>query len=211
MTTIDCKVVLLGAASTGKTCLIHRYIHGSFNINTQATIAGSFASKTEQLPNVSVILGCWDTAGSERYASMSRMYYRNARAAIVCFDLTCRASYENARTWISELLTVEKDCRIYLCGTKLDLVADKPEHRQIDKAAVSELAQDLQTDYFETSSKTGENIDQLFKKIAKDYAVWENNAACNGFQADDSIRLHQSSWKHDPRVRREEGTCCFAR
>lgn len=210
MATIDCKVVLLGSASVGKTCLLDRYLHGQFSMNTNATIAGSFASKKEVLQNVSVILGCWDTAGSERYASISRMYYRNARAAIVCFDLTDRSTYETARFWVSEVLQEEKDCKVYFCGTKYDLVEDKPELRQIEKKKAQELAHDLQTDYFETSSKTGENIDQLFKKIAKDYSIWEDNEVCNKLLVNDSIRLHHSSWKKDPRVRREgESSCCL--
>lgn len=210
MTTIDCKVVLLGSASCGKTCLLNRYIHGFFTDKTQATIAGSFASKKEIFPKVSVVLGCWDTAGSERYASISRMYYRNARAAIVCFDLTCRESYDNARHWMSQLMDVEKDCKVYLCGTKLDLIKADPGLRQVDRARALELANDLQTDYFETSSKTGENIDELFKKIAKDYAVWENNIACNGLNKE-SIRLHQTSWKKDIRVCKEQSSCCLYR
>ncbi|XP_053407644.1 ras-related protein Rab-24-like [Mercenaria mercenaria] len=210
MATIDCKVVLLGSPSVGKTCLLERYLHGQFSNNTQATIAGSFAAKKEVLQNVSVVLGCWDTAGSERYASISRMYYRNARAAIVCFDLTDRSTYENARHWVSELLAEEQDCKVYFCGTKLDLVVDKPDLRQVDKKRAQELAHDLQTDYFETSSKTGENIEPLFKKIAKDYSVWESNDVCSRLNVNDSIKIHQSSWKNDPRVRREgESGCCI--
>lgn len=209
MASIDCKVVLLGSPSVGKTCLLERYLHGIFNDKTESTIAGSFAAKKEVLENVSVVLGCWDTAGSERYASISRMYYRNARAAVVCFDLTDLSTYESARNWMSEVLAAEKECKVYFCGTKSDLVLDNPNRRQVNKKQAQELAQDLQSEYFETSSKTGENIDALFKKIAKDYAALENDSACNGLHPQESIKLHQSSWRKDPRVRREESSCCF--
>ncbi|KAL4232008.1 hypothetical protein ACF0H5_009586 [Mactra antiquata] len=207
--TVDCKVVLLGGPSVGKTCLLERYIHGRFETSSQATIAGSFASKRESLANNAVILGCWDTAGSERYASISRMYYRNARAAVVCFDLTDRSSYETARNWVSELRSAEEECKLYFCGTKLDVVQKKPELREMDKETALELALDLQSDYFETSSKTGENVDALFKKIATDFARWQDETAVKGIQNKESIRLHQSSWKKDARVRKEESSCCL--
>lgn len=49
-----------------------------------------------------------DTAGSERYESMSRMYYRNAQAAIICFDLSDTMSFEKAKDWVSEVREQEE-------------------------------------------------------------------------------------------------------
>jgi Ras-related protein Rab-24 len=66
----------------------------------------------------SLTLGIWDTAGAERYESMSRIYYRAAKAAVVCYDLTNRASFDKVKFWVEELLHNEDGCDLYIVGTK---------------------------------------------------------------------------------------------
>ena len=56
-----------------------------------------------------------DTAGSERYNAMSRIYYRSASAAVVCFDLTEKESFERARYWVDELRSYEPVSPVPLC------------------------------------------------------------------------------------------------
>merc|ERR1711974_593494 len=108
------------------------------------------------------------SAGAERYESMSRIYYRSARAAVVCFDLTNKATYEKVEFWIDELLTNEENCDIYIVGTKMDLLGEGKE-RGIPAATVEEFARKIGADVFETSSKTGHNINEAFNKIAEDF------------------------------------------
>ena len=78
----------------------------------------TFLIRFDSRQNVSIFDGMvhiilQDTAGSERYATMSRMYYRRARAAIVCYSILDRETYERARDWISELLATEEVNIIY--------------------------------------------------------------------------------------------------
>ncbi|GFS17192.1 Ras-related protein Rab-21 [Elysia marginata] len=97
---VDVKVVLLGKAYAGKTSLVERYIHNRFSGETvpyQNTIGAAFGAKTVCVDNKNVIIGIWDTAGSERYEAMSRIYYRGAKAAIICYDLSDRSSFDRAR------------------------------------------------------------------------------------------------------------------
>ncbi|GFX84862.1 ras-related protein Rab-24 [Trichonephila clavipes] len=60
----------------------------------------------------------YDTAGSERYESIGRIYYRKSHAAVICYDLTDSDSFERAKFWVSELRKFEEKCLLYLCGTK---------------------------------------------------------------------------------------------
>eukprot|EP01025_Chloroclados_australasicus_P001717 TRINITY_DN104257_c0_g1_i1.p1 TRINITY_DN104257_c0_g1~~TRINITY_DN104257_c0_g1_i1.p1 ORF type:complete len:146 (-),score=25.64 TRINITY_DN104257_c0_g1_i1:221-622(-) len=99
---------------------------------------------------------------------MSRIYYRSARAAVVCYDLTNKATYEKVEFWIDELLTNEENCDIYIVGTKMDLLAEGKE-RGIPAHDVEEYARKIGADVFETSSKTGHNINEAFNKIAEDF------------------------------------------
>ena len=83
------KVVLLGDKGVGKTCLVLRFIEGHFNVRQQSTIGAFFLTKriaTQEGHSAKIQI--WDTAGQERFRAMAPMYYRNAAAAIVCFDIT---------------------------------------------------------------------------------------------------------------------------
>ncbi|KAG7464837.1 hypothetical protein MATL_G00169840 [Megalops atlanticus] len=83
---VDAKVVLLGKESVGKTSLVERYVYNRFLVGPyQNTIGAAFVAKPIQVGDKVLTLGIWDTAGAERYEAMSRIYYRGARAAIVCY------------------------------------------------------------------------------------------------------------------------------
>eukprot|EP00112_Aurelia_sp_Birch-Aquarium-sp1_P024382 Seg7694.2 transcript_id=Seg7694.2/GoldUCD/mRNA.D3Y31 product="Ras-related protein Rab-24" protein_id=Seg7694.2/GoldUCD/D3Y31 len=167
---VDLKVVLLGKEYGGKTSLVERFIHSRFNENVpyQNTIGAAFGAKTLTVGgNKSVTLGIWDTAGSERYEAMSRIYYRGAGAAIVCYDLTDTASWERAKFWIKEIKVHEESCQVYLCGTKKDLLEKK--RRGVDHYDATDYTDVIGAKLYETSSKTGENVEEIFQAIADDF------------------------------------------
>jgi len=162
---IDIKVVLLGSQSVGKTCLVERYLYGKFNLGVTATVGAAFGAKKVTKNNVTITLGIWDTAGAERYEAMSRIYYRQARAAVVCFDVTDSASFGKVRFWVDELLANEPACDVYIVGTKVDLVGEKI--REVEKNMVENYIRTINAKgYYETSAKTGENIETLFDEIS---------------------------------------------
>ncbi|XP_058402879.1 ras-related protein Rab-24 isoform X2 [Diceros bicornis minor] len=144
---VDVKVVMLGKEYVGKTSLVERYVHDRF-------LVGPYQN---------------DTAGSERYEAMSRIYYRGAKAAIVCYDLTDSSSFERAKFWVKELRNLEEGCQIYLCGTKSDLLEEDRRRRRVDFHDVQDYADNIKAQLFETSSKTGQSVDELFQKVAEDY------------------------------------------
>lgn len=169
---VDLKVVLLGREYGGKTSLVERFVNSRFNENVpyQNTIGAAFGAKTLTVGgNKSMTLGIWDTAGSERYEAMSRIYYRGASAAVVCYDLTDAASWERAKFWIREVRGHEENCKVYLCGTKKDLLEQRD--RGMDHYDSIDYADSVGAKVFETSSKTGENVDELFQAIADDFYV----------------------------------------
>jgi len=174
MSKVDVKVVLLGKHSVGKTCLVERYLHGKFKDTTVATVGAAFGAKKVTVGNHSnakeITLGIWDTAGQERYESMSRIYYRSARATIVCFDLTDGKSFEKVKFWVDELRGNEEGCEIYVVGTKLDSIQENGSVRATNKEEVNDYAKSIGAHVFETSSKTGEGIEELFNAIAASYA-----------------------------------------
>ncbi|CAM9544495.1 unnamed protein product, partial [Phaeothamnion confervicola] len=98
------KVVVLGDKGVGKTCLVLRFIEGYFAPKQQSTIGAFFLSKQLTTPDGTVCkMQIWDTAGQEKFRAMAPMYYRNAAAAIVCFDITDEDSFAKMKDWVEEL------------------------------------------------------------------------------------------------------------
>ncbi|KFM68042.1 hypothetical protein X975_14820, partial [Stegodyphus mimosarum] len=171
MSKVDVKIVLLGKEYSGKTSLVERFVYDQFigDDSYQNTIGAAFGAKKIEVSGDVLTLGLWDTAGSERYQSISRIYYRSSHAAVVCYDLTDAESFEKAKFWISELTQVEEKCKIYLCGTKKDLIANGCKQRAIDYHNVTDYADEVHAEVFETSSKTGEGVYDLFYRIAENF------------------------------------------
>ncbi|XP_014666003.1 PREDICTED: ras-related protein Rab-24-like [Priapulus caudatus] len=185
---VDLKVVLLGKEYGGKTSLVERYLHDRFNADLpyQNTIGAAYGARRVKVGEHTVTMGIWDTAGSERYEAMSRIYYRGAKAAIVCYDLTDSSSFDRAKFWVNELRQHEEKCKIYLCGTKQDLVdGDLKKHRSVDYYNTTDFADEINARVFETSSKTGNNVRELFYKVAEDFCNDPTN-----FQKQDDSTLH---------------------
>ena len=156
MDTVDLKLVLLGQPGVGKTCLVYRYLYNTFG-ETISTIGASFAMKKVKPTHGGkpCNLGIWDTAGQERFDSLSSFYCRGARAAIICFDLTDRASFDSLATkWIRKISDeAEEGCHICLVGTKADLISSGAATRAVSKEEVDALAAKHRADVFETSAK----------------------------------------------------------
>ncbi|CAN7938733.1 unnamed protein product [Ixodes hexagonus] len=171
MSHVDLKVVLLGKEYGGKTSLVERYLYDRFDSATpyQNTIGAAYGAKQIAVRNRKITLGIWDTAGSERYEAMSRIYYRNAGAAVVCFDLVDRESFQKAKFWVEELRKYEEKCKIFLCGTKNDLIKEEGRSRAVHYSDALDYADAIGAKMFETSSKTGEGIAELFNQVAEDY------------------------------------------
>lgn len=169
------KVVVLGESSVGKTSLVHRFTSNRFDSRTSNTIGAAFTTKVHSSPNKpdkKINLEIWDTAGQERYRSLTPMYYRNAKTALVCFDMNnVESTLDTARFWIQQLelnnsSSTENKIEIRLVGTKADLVKG-------DKTALEDQVREFMAEhklistYDETSSKINEGVIQLFTNIVE--------------------------------------------
>lgn len=165
--TADLKVIILGDSSVGKTSLLVRYLEKRFDEYPKATLGAAFTLKMRGKHNIAI----WDTAGQERYVGLSMFYCRNADVAIMAFDVTCRESFKALMTRYVQLLSMVNDFALkVIVGTKSDLLGKAK--RQVSVAEAETFARSLnpglamdKVPYFETSSATGENIDQVFEYI----------------------------------------------
>ena len=119
------KVVLIGGSSVGKSSIFKRYIAGSFNDKSQVTMSASYMEKKVPIQGSShdIKIQLWDTAGSERFKTINRIYYRDATAALVVYDITKRNTlFQEAEHWIKDLKeNAPNGVIIALVGNKSDL------------------------------------------------------------------------------------------
>ncbi|KAH7380631.1 P-loop containing nucleoside triphosphate hydrolase protein [Pyrenochaeta sp. MPI-SDFR-AT-0127] len=132
---LEAKIVVLGSQGVGKTSLVHRYVKNSYTPpTTQSTIGASFLTKRVVDIDTSTVvrLQIWDTAGQERFRSISKLYYRGANAAVLCYDITDPQSFEEMGRWLKELKTnLGDDIILHVVGTKSDVVAEDPSKRKV--------------------------------------------------------------------------------
>ena len=160
-THISYKLVILGEVAVGKSSIAQRFVNGKFNNLHNPTVGALFLTKKIKVNETNIKYDIWDTAGQERYHSLTPMYYKNARAAVVVFDVTSAPSFERAQKWMSELFEkANPGIIIALCGNKIDL-----DNRQVSRVDAEEYANKVGCLYIEVSAKTNENIDELFYQI----------------------------------------------
>uniref|UniRef100_A0A6B2LM49 Uncharacterized protein n=1 Tax=Arcella intermedia TaxID=1963864 RepID=A0A6B2LM49_9EUKA len=138
-----------------------RFCRDSFQDGTEATIGASFLTKFMQIKERQVKFEIWDTAGQERYRALAPMYYRNADAAVLVYDLTDLESFTALQSWYQELHKNVPNCIIILTGNKMDL----QHERKVPKQSAEEFAGEKECSLIEVSSKTGENVEDLFSRL----------------------------------------------
>ncbi|GAX75308.1 hypothetical protein CEUSTIGMA_g2753.t1 [Chlamydomonas eustigma] len=162
------KVVVLGDAGVGKSCLALRFSRGTFDPCSRATVGASFLTKSVTLPDGrSTKLEVWDTAGQERYHSLAPLYYRGAQGAVIVYDITSPTSFERAKFWVEELRRGGIDSAVLvLVGNKKDLW----EGREVSEEAGQEYADRNRMIFVECSAKTSDNVTEVFESLARAWA-----------------------------------------
>jgi small GTP-binding protein len=159
----DAKVVMLGSQSVGKTSIVNRFIRESFGPCTP-TVGAVFLSKIVRVGDIEVKVQIWDTSGSERYRLMAPMYYHDAQAAIIVYDVTSAESFRDIESWLAELTEEGPESIVVaIVGNKSDLNDRRVVPLQMAKDFVEQHHIRLQ---FETSASTGENVAKLFDAVA---------------------------------------------
>ena len=154
------KIVLIGDSSVGKSNILLRYVSNDFQKESRTTIGVLFQSKFITTADGLIVRAqIWDTAGEERYKSVSKVYYRGAVGALLIYDITNRRSFENCAEWLNRLKENSlEDIIIMLVGNKTDLV----ENREVSLAEGEEFAQKNELAFMETSALDGNNVATAF-------------------------------------------------
>ncbi|KXJ17854.1 ras-related protein Rab-22A [Exaiptasia diaphana] len=160
----ELKVCLLGDAGVGKSCLVHRFVSDVFNPASPPTIGAAFMTKMMIIGEDAYKFNIWDTAGQERFKSLAPLYYRDAAAAILVYDITSDATFRALRPWIRELQRYgTPDIVIAIAGNK----CDKADHREVPTQEAQDFANSVDAVFAETSARTSHNVYFLFEELCK--------------------------------------------
>ena len=166
-TGMDCvyKVLLLGDSTVGKTCILLKYTDKIFQETHMMTIGLDYRLKTMALQSgKEVKLQIWDTAGQDRFRSITKNYYKGSHGIILIYDVTSLKTFENVKSWVSQIHEEISDkVVIYLVGNKIDM----DDERKVKTEEGQKLAEELGVPFVETSAKSGENIDNIFSDITE--------------------------------------------
>lgn len=156
------KLIIVGDAAVGKTSLVRGYIKEKFRTEYLPTLGVDIYFKQLNVKDKTVDVSIWDIAGQKGWEIMHKSYFKGADGCIVVFDLTKLKTFENLPSWISKVKEYSKpDTSIIILGNKNDLKIAIEVKPSLIKKLISETGYS----YFETSAKTGENVEEAFATI----------------------------------------------
>ena len=151
------KILTLGNRDVGKSCFISRYIDDKFQETYLMTVGFDVKTKDIVLNNKNYKIAMYDTAGQERFKSMAYNVIKNSDGIILIFSITNQDSFDAIAEWMKNIRDAKpKEFPVVLLGNKIDL----EDERVISKQEGEELAQKYELSFYETSNKTGENIEK---------------------------------------------------
>ena len=160
------KVVIVGEAGVGKTCIMAQFIENKFDIDTMSSLTTQFKRKTIELKNgKNITFDIYDTAGQEKWRSIARLYYKNARVVILVYDITSKKSFEEMKNyWYEQTKQIDvENLVLAIAANKSDLY----EQRQVDNSEGEEFSESVDAIFAETSAKNDSGIDILFDNIGQ--------------------------------------------
>jgi len=160
------KVVLIGESGVGKTCIIAQFTSGKFDPSTISSLTAQFIRKTLEFPEgKSITFDIWDTAGQEKYRSLAKIFYKDAKAVILVYDVTNEKSFTEMRDyWYEQIRQLgDKEIIIAIAANKSDLY----EEKQVPNEKGEEFANSIGAIFASTSAKNDSGIQALFDNIAQ--------------------------------------------
>ena len=159
------KYIIIGDSSVGKSNILLKYIHDKFNDDYVTTIGVEFGAKNLNIKDKVYRIQIWDTAGQEMFRSITRAYYKNSVCACVVYDITRKTSFDNVKSWIEDCKKHSpKTIFLVLIGNKVDLENSREVSYEEGEAAAKQYGML----FYETSAKTGKNINEFFEQSCQE-------------------------------------------
>ena len=164
---LDAKVVFLGESGVGKTSILRQFTSHQFDPECAASISSQYTTKTVDISGTkqAIRYDLWDTAGQEKYRSLAKIFYKDARIIIFVYDISSKKTYESLKDyWYKQ---VSQNCLpntiFAIVGNKIDLY----NNGEVKDNEAMEWADSIGAIFQTTSAMTNKGIDILFDNVGK--------------------------------------------
>ncbi len=192
------KIVLLGDGRVGKTSILNRYINNTFNENQEMTVNCSYYQKDLEFDGIKYTFCLWDTAGQEKFNALTNIYYRDAKGAILVYDVSLKETFQKVEKWYDELTVFNSDTVIAVAGNKIDM-----KKVDIDNNIIDDFCKEKNVNHIFTSAKTGEGLEEVFYIVCKNIANKMNLEINKKHSVKKGIKLQIDENKDD-----KKDSCC---
>jgi small GTP-binding protein len=202
------KIIIIGEAGVGKTCILKKFVDNEFNENELTTISLSFATKNMTINNEEIKLEIWDTVGQEKYKALAGVFFKNSDAAILVYDIANLNSFQQlTEYWFSKINEYkESNLILSVAANKSDLYLKE----QVKEEDGREFAKKIGAFFKLTSAKNGEGINELFQTITKTYLDKKSdNKNSSSDDKDKSIVINnQNNINNSDKVKEKKNCKC---
>lgn len=200
------KVVIIGESGVGKTCIIERFCQNKFTQTTVSTIGAANASAKVFIGEKGYDLDIWDTAGQELYRSLNKIFYKNAKIAILVYDITKKATFEEMKNyWFEQIKKVNgEDAIIGIAGNKCDLY-DKEE---VSEADAKDFADRNECVFKLTSALSGLGVKDLFQELVEKLVNREERKSQPETKDTKKNNIKINEKEHKEKDKQKKKGCC---
>ena len=162
----ELKVILVGNSGVGKTNLINVLTGRKFEQSITTTTISTYVEKKMEMGNKKYNLEIWDTAGQEKFHSLTKLFIKESRIVLFVYDITDKNSFTEIKSWVKIVKEVLDDKFVMgLAGNKKDLFLKEV----INEVKGKEKAKEIGAIFKLTSAKEGEGIHELMESLLKEY------------------------------------------
>ena len=164
---LEIKTIIVGMSGTGKTNIINALINQPFDSNKISTLTSSFVDKYIEFNKKKYHIELWDTAGQEKYRSLTKIFIKDSKIVIFVYDITTKKSFDEIDYWVETVKEILGDSPVYgLVGNKKDLF----EKEVIEEETGKDKADEIGALFKLTSAKTESvAINEYLNELLKEY------------------------------------------
>ena len=188
------KIIIIGSVNVGKTSLLMRYATGSFRNISKSTSNASFISKIKEINNKKYEIKIWDTACQEKYLSLTKIFVKDAKIALLVYAIDDKKSFNDLNIWLNIVKEINSDKIVLgVAANKADLY----KKAQVTDAEGRKYAKEIGAEWRSTSSLLDDSgIDELIDVLFNKYIVLKSLKKNGSFSVQDSIMLANRTETH---------------
>ena len=196
----EIKVIIIGDSGVGKTNLINTSIGIDFLENNSATVTSSFISKQFKIGDKKYNLNIWDTAGQEKYRSITKLFFKGSEIVILVYDITNSKTFDSLDFWYSTCQEILGNEVVYgVIGNKIDLFVEE----QVLEEDAQKFAEAINAKFKIVSAKENpKEFVEFLKQLVIDYKSLDN------IERRDSWVLNKEEHIDNNKNKKSQKGCC---